>query len=156
MEQGGTMAAKYFEDFQIWQEARRLTNKIYDATKKQSFSRDYGLCDQIRRATVSIMSNIAEGHERGGNQEFLQFLSIAKGSCGEVRCQLYVVLDQGYLERNECETLIDEFKKLSIMINNFMNYLKSTPYRGTKYKAPQQKSVKEEIEELMKGTVSTV
>ncbi len=64
------MAAKYFEDFQIWQEARRLTNKIYDATRKQSFSRDYGLCDQIRRAAVSIMSNIAEGHERGGNQEF--------------------------------------------------------------------------------------
>jgi four helix bundle protein len=153
---GETMAVKYFEDFQIWQEARRLTNKIYDATRKQAFSRDFGLCDQIRRASVSVMSNIAEGYERGGNQEFLQFLSIAKGSCGEVRCQLYVTLDQGYLERNQCEAIIDQFKKLSIMISNFMRYIKGTPYKGTKYKPLPQKSVKEEIEELMKDTVSTV
>ena len=143
------MTAKHFEDLQIWQEARRLTNRIYKITKRQSLSKDFGLCDQIRRASVSIMSNIAEGYERGGNQEFSQFLSIAKGSCGEVRCQLYVVLDEGYLEKEESMRLIDEFRRLSIMIHNFMKYLKTTPYKGIKYKQPQQKSMKEEIDELL-------
>jgi len=150
------MTVKCFEDLQIWKDAPRLTNRIYKATKGHAFSKDYGLSDQIRRAPVSIMSNIAEGYERGGNQELLQFLSIAKGSCGEVRCQLYVVFDQGYVEGKECEILIDEFKKLSIMINNFMKYIKGAPYKGTKYKMPKQKSIKEEIEELMKQTVPAV
>jgi len=146
------MPAKYFEDLQVWQEARRMTNKVYDISRKQSFSKDYGLIDQIRRASVSIMSNIAEGYERGGNQEFIQFLSIAKGSCGEVRCQLYLAMDQSYADRRECDELIEGCKKLSIMISNFMNYLKGTPYKGTKYKIPKQKTVKEEIKELMKQT----
>jgi four helix bundle protein len=146
------MPAKYFEDLQVWQEARRMTNKVYDISRKQSFSKDYGLIDQIRRASVSIMSNIAEGYERGGNQEFIQFLSIAKGSCGEVRCQLYLAMDQGYADRRECDELIEGCKKLSIMLSNFMNYLKGTPYKGTKYKMPKKKTVKEEIEELMKPT----
>jgi four helix bundle protein len=82
------MAVKYFEDLEVWKSARTLTRKIYALTGKNAFSKDFGLCDQIRRASVSIMSNIAEGFERGGTQEFIQFLSIAKGSCGEVRCQL--------------------------------------------------------------------
>jgi len=76
------MTAKHFEDLEIWKKARRLTNRIYSITRSPAFSKDFGLCDQIRRASVSIMSNISEGYERGGNQEFLQFLSIAKGSCG--------------------------------------------------------------------------
>lgn len=154
------MPGKYFEDLQIWQQARRLTNKVYDITRNNAMLKDFGLRDQIRRASVSVMSNIAEGYERGGNQELLQFLSIAKGSCGEVRCQLYVVQDQGYADSAVCEQLINEFKKLSIMISNFMTYLKESPYKGSKYKMPKQKSIKEEIEELMeqvrKETVQTV
>lgn len=150
------MTVRPFEELQIWKNARRLTNRIYAATKGPAFSKDFGLCDQIRRAAVSVMSNIAEGYERDGSQELLQFLSIAKGSCGEVRCQLYVVLDQGYADRKECEELIDEFRKLSVMINNFMKYLKTAPYKGTKYKMPKQKTVKEELEEMMKETVQTV
>jgi four helix bundle protein len=140
----------YFEDLEVWKTARELTSRIYGITANGSFSKDYGLRDQIRRAAVSIMSNIAEGYERGGNQEFIQFLSIAKGSSGEVRSQLYVAMDQGYVEKKECELLIDAFKKLSIMINNFMEYLKGSRYKGPKYKMPRQKSMKEEMDEIMK------
>jgi four helix bundle protein len=143
------MAVNYFEDLEIWKEARRLTGRIYDITHNHAFSKDYGLCDQIRRASVSIMSNIAEGYERGGNQELSQFLSIAKGSCGEVRAQLYIALDQKYIDTEESTRLIDDFRKLSIMIHNFMKYLRTTPYKGVKYKQPKQKSMKEEIEKLL-------
>lgn len=144
------MPVKYFEDLEIWKSARELTNKIYGITTDGTFSRDYGLRDQIRRAAVSVMSNIAEGYERGGNQELIQFLSIAKGSSGEVRSQLYIAIDQGYVGKGEGEPLIDAFRKLSIMLNNFMEYLKGSPYKGTKYKQPKRKSMKEELEEIMK------
>jgi four helix bundle protein len=146
----GFVSVKYFEDLEVWKTARCLTDKIYELTATGSFAKDYGLRDQIRRAAVSIMSNIAEGYERGGNQEFIQFLSIAKGSCGEVRCQLYVAMDQKYIEKLECEQLIDSFKKLSIMINNFIEYLKGSPLKGYKYKKPVRKSMKEEMDEMMK------
>lgn len=142
------MGVKYFEDLEIWKSARALTNKIYIITGQGGFSKDYGLRDQIRRASVSVMSNIAEGYERGGNQELIQFLSIAKGSCGEVRCQLYVALDQGYVEKGECEQLIDALKKLSIMINNFIEYLKGSCFKGPKYRTPQPKSMKEVMDEI--------
>ena len=128
------MAVKYFEDLEVWRLSRELTNKIYNASSDGRFAKDFGLRDQIRRAAVSIMSNIAEGYERGGNKEFIQFLSIAKASCGEARSQLYVAMDQSYVSKTECEQLIDEFKKLSIMINNFIKYLKGSKYKGTKYK----------------------
>ena len=128
------MAVKYFEDLEVWRLSRELTNKIYNASSDGRFAKDFGLRDQIRRAAVSIMSNIAEGYERGGNQEFIQFLSITKASCGEVRSQLYVAMDQYYVGKTKCEQLIDEFKKLSIMINNFIKYLKGSKYKGTKYK----------------------
>jgi len=126
--------ATYFEDLEIWKLARNLTSKIYKSTNKGLFVKDYGLRDQIRRAAVSIMSNISEGYERGGNQEFYQFLSIAKGSSGEVRSQLYIAADQGYINQAESETLINEFKKLSIMINKFMAHLKKSQFKGSKYK----------------------
>jgi four helix bundle protein len=128
------MAAKYFEDLEVWILSRELTNKIYNVSSDGRFAKDFGLRDQIRRAAVSIMSNIAEGYERGGNQEFIQFLSIAKASSGEVRSQLYVAMDQSYVGKTKCEQLIDEFRKLSIMINNFIKYLKGSRYKGTKYK----------------------
>ena len=105
------MAVKYFEDLEVWILSRELTNKIYNVSSDGRFAKDFGLRDQIRRATVSIMSNIAEGYEGGGNKEFIQFLSIAKASCGEVRSQLYVATDQNYVGKKGCEQLIDEFKK---------------------------------------------
>src|ERR1044072_1622746 len=96
-----------FEDFIAWQKARKLTRQIYKATNLPAFSRDFGLKDQIRRAAVSIMSNIAEGFERGRPSEFHQFLSIAKGSCAELRSQLYVALDAGYLHPPDFQSLMD-------------------------------------------------
>jgi four helix bundle protein len=125
-----------FEDLEIWKHARDLANKIYKLSGSGTFSKDFGLRDQIRRAAVSIMSNIAEGYERGGNQELLQFLSVAKGSCGEVRCQLYIACDQGYISTKVCEELTDYCKKISIMIHNFIQYLKQSPYKGNKFKKP--------------------
>ena len=143
------MTVAYFEDLEIWKSARDVTNKIYSLTNNSAFSKDFGLRDQIRRASVSIMSNIAEGYERGGNQELMQFLSIAKGSCGEVRCQLYVAVDQRYIDKQEGEQLIDYCKKISIMINNFMEYLKRSHFKGPKYKQPLRKSMKEEVDKIM-------
>jgi four helix bundle protein len=86
-----------FEDIDAWKTARILTSKIYSLSAEGPLSRDFGLRDQLRRAAVSVMSNVAEGFERGGDKEFLQFLSLAKASCAEVRSHLYVALDQAYL-----------------------------------------------------------
>ncbi len=100
----------HFEDLLVWQRARELTGIVCGLTRNREFSRDFGLRNQIRRAAISVMSNIAEGFERHGDAEFGHFLSIAKGSCGEVRCQLYVGRDQGYLDdatferASECAT----------------------------------------------------
>ena len=79
------MPVKYFEELEVWKEARQLTREVYRLTSDSKFSKDFGLSNQIQRAAVSIMSNIAEGFERGGNPEFIQFLYVAKGSCGETR-----------------------------------------------------------------------
>jgi four helix bundle protein len=90
---------KRFEDIDAWKGARQLTSMIYDVSASGSFTRDRGLQDQIRRAAVSIMANIAEGFERGGRKEFIQFLSIAKSSLGEVKSHLYVALDSKYIDQ---------------------------------------------------------
>ena len=90
-----------FEDLLVWQKARELTRAIYALSAQGPFSRDFGLRDQLRRAAVSVMANIAEGFERGGRGEFHQFLSMAKGSCGETRSGLYVALDVGYLSAQD-------------------------------------------------------
>jgi four helix bundle protein len=131
------MPVKQFEDLEVWRDARRLTQAIYRLTKAEKFSKDFALRDQIQRATISIMSNIAEGFERGGNQEFCQFLYIAKGSCGEVRSQLYIALDQSYVSRNELDQLTDSYKRLSSMISNFIAYLKNSGMKGEKFKKPE-------------------
>ena len=102
---------KKFEDIEAWQKSRELTNAIYRITKEREFSTDFGLKDQIRRAAVSIMSNIAEGFERSGTGEFAQFLSTAKGSAGEVRSQLYVAFDEGYIDTDKFEYLAREHLK---------------------------------------------
>jgi len=93
-EEANTVKINKFEDIESWKKARWLTNEIYQTSASGGFVRDFGL---KRRASVSILSNIAEGFERGGDKEFSEFLAVAKGSCGEVRAQLYVALDQGYL-----------------------------------------------------------
>ncbi len=143
-----------FEDLDVWQLARQLTGIIYQLTRNRNFVRDHGLCNQIQRASVSVMSNIAEGYERGGNREFSQFLAIAKGSCGEVRCQLYVAVDQGYITKKEADSLIDQHKKLSIMLYKLMEHLKRSPYKGHKYKpaAPDPKIV--EFDAMLEEIVS--
>jgi len=123
---------KNFEDLEIWKSARGLAKEIYRLTSDQKFSKDFRFRDQIRSAAVSIMSNIAEGYERSDNQEFVQFLYIAKGSCGEVRSQLYVAADQAYIAQKNCDELTQVFKRLSIMINNLIDYLKSSGMKGPK------------------------
>ncbi|MBI5212838.1 MAG: four helix bundle protein [Nitrospirae bacterium] len=115
-----------FEDLNVWQKARELVGFIYELTKKKDFARDYALVDQVRRASISIMSNIAEGFERGSNKEFIQFLYIAKGSCGEMRSQLYAALDQQYISEDEFLNAKDRCLKISGMASNLISYLKSS------------------------------
>jgi len=125
---------KKFEDIEAWKKARELSKRIYRTAKIGEFAKDFGLRNQICRAAVSIMSNIAEGYDRSGKGEFIQFLATAKGSAAEVRSQLYVALDQSYV--NE-----DDFRELSLLaeetariIGGLMKYLSSSDYSGTKYK----------------------
>jgi four helix bundle protein len=129
------MHVKNFEDLEIWRDARLLTRGIYQLTRHSTFSKDFALRDQMRRAAVSIMSNIAEGFERGGNQEFIQFLYVAKASCGEVRSQLYVALDQSYVAPKDCDDASKSLRRLSIMISNLIDYLKRSGMKGSKYSA---------------------
>ena len=105
-----------FEDLIAWQKARKLTREIYQITRKEAFSKDYGLCGQIQRAAVSIMSNIAEGFERGRRAEFHQFLSTAKASCAEVRSQLYVAYDIEYLDKYKFRSLLSQAEEVGRII----------------------------------------
>jgi len=123
-----------FEQIEAWQEARRLTNAIYELTSEGKFARDFGLRDQIRQAAVSVMSNIAEGFERGGDKEFIQFLSLAKGSAGEIRSQLYVAFDQRYLSQTQFDDLAHQALHTGRLLAGFMNYLKKSQLGGVKYK----------------------
>jgi len=123
-----------FEDIEAWQKGRELTREIYAISHHGPFAKDFGLRDQIRRACVSIISNIAEGFERGGTREFLQFLAIAKGSSGEVRSQLYVALDQGYIAKEAFDRLAALTTETGRLIGGLMNYLRKTDIRGTKYR----------------------
>lgn len=125
---------KRFEDLEAWKIAREVTKQIYRVTSNENFARDFGLCDQIRRASVSVMSNVAEGFERDGNKEFANFLSIAKGSSGEVRSQLYVALDQNYISENEFNNIYMKTIENSRVISGLIKYLKQSDLRGIKYK----------------------
>ena len=125
---------KTFEDIESWKSARKLTNEIYKATSIGGFVRDFGLKDQIRRASVSILSNIAEGFERGNNKEFAHFLAIAKGSTGEVRAQLYIALDQGYLATDTFEQLSGLAIEIGELLSGFMRYLSQSALRGNRYR----------------------
>lgn len=105
-----------FEDLIAWQKARILTKEIYQITRRPQFVKDFGLCGQIQRASVSVMSNIAEGFERGGRAEFHQFLVVAKASCAEVRSLLYVALDIDYINQEDFTKLNDLALELSRII----------------------------------------
>lgn len=123
-----------FEDLDIWQKARILCKSIFLKTKNPDFAKDFALKDQIKRSSGSVMDNIAEGFEREGNKEFVNFLSIAKGSCGETRSQIYRAYDFKYIDEQEFESLIDETYILMTGIKNFMSYLKSSEIKGNKFK----------------------
>ena len=123
-----------FEDMLSWQKARELTKRVYQISKAGDFAKDFELRGQMRSASVSVMSNIAEGFERGGDKEFLQFLSTAKGSCGEVRSQLYVALDQSYISAVEFDKLSSEALEVSKLVAGFMGYLKQSELRGNKFR----------------------
>lgn len=100
------MTINRFEDLIAWQKARQLVAAVYQASAKGAFAKDFGLRDQIQRSAVSIMSNIAEGFDRGSRPEFHKFLVIAKGSCAEVRSQLYVALDCGYITQQDFDGIV--------------------------------------------------
>jgi four helix bundle protein len=122
-----------FEDIKGWQRARELTREVYRKSKIGPLSRDYGLRDQMRRAAVSVMSNIAEGFERGGTSEFVHFLSIAKGSLGELEAQLYVARDQNYIDDKEFASLKVLAKSTKLIIGGLIGYLRQSGLKGTKY-----------------------
>jgi four helix bundle protein len=125
---------KSFEEIQAWKKSRELTRRIYSSSSQGRFARDFGLRDQIRRASVSIMSNIAEGYDRSGTGEFIQFLATAKGSASEVQSQLFVALDQNYIDRKHFEELRTLASETGKMIGGLMNYLRNSRYKGTKYR----------------------
>jgi len=134
-------AAESFEELHVYQRARELTNALYALTREAAFSRDCGLVDQIRRASVSIMSNIAEGFERGSSTEFIQFLYVAKGSCGEVRAQLQISLDQQYVSAADHARLLDLCRRISGMISNLIAHLQRSDYRGEKFARPKRREI---------------
>jgi four helix bundle protein len=125
-----------FEDIEAWKEARMLTKQIYELTEQGRFAKDFGLRDQMRRAAVSIMSNIAEGFERDGDKEFGQFLSLAKGSVGELRAQVYVALDAGYIKQDQFDHLTAHCIRVSRLLAGFMKYLRLSGLGGVKYRSP--------------------
>ncbi len=138
-----------FEELPVWQKARELVKFIYSITKQDPFRKDFGLVDQIRRAAVSVLSNIPEGFERGSNTEFIQFLYIAKGSAGETRAQLYVALDQEYLTQEEFNKGSHLCKDVSGQLSGLIEYLKGSRLRGEKFKK-EYRSMKEEVERIFK------
>ena len=127
------MAAKRFEDLEVWISAKEFAVTLYNLTEQGDFKKDFGLKDQLRRASISIISNIAEGFERNGNKEFIQFLSIAKGSAGEVRAQLYIAIELNYISETDFNKLNEQITQVSRMLSGFMNYLKQSELKGSKF-----------------------
>jgi four helix bundle protein len=123
-----------FEDILAWQKARELTREVYAHSKTGAFAKDFGLRDQIQRASVSVMGNVAEGYDRGGDKEFIQFLSVSKGSCGEVKSHLYVALDQQYINPTQFNQLYNSTDEVGRLLAGFMAYLKQSDLRGRKFK----------------------
>lgn len=124
---------KKFEDIVAWQKARAFNKELYELTNLNNFAKDFSLKDQIRRASISIMANIAEGFERNGNKEFRQFLAIAKASAGEVRSLLHVASDVGYINEEVAKSTINKITEISKMISGLMSHIKESDYKGSKY-----------------------
>ena len=122
-----------FEDIEAWQLGRELKRAIYACSKSGEFARDFALKDQIRRAAMSVTANIAEGFERDGNREFIQFLSTSKGSCGELQDHLYTALDEGYVTQQQFDELYAKAAEVARKTGAFMNYLKQSELRGRKF-----------------------
>ncbi len=122
-----------FEDIEAWQKARALTKTIYQMTSRGEFARDFALRDQIRRAGVSSMSNIAEGFEREGNREFVQFLTQSKGSTGEIKSLLYVALDARFISQEDFQRTYGVADETGRLLGGFMRYLRSSGLRGRKF-----------------------
>jgi four helix bundle protein len=117
------MAIETFEDMEVWQSARTFAKAIYAITGKSAFAKDFALRDQIRRAAISIMSNIAEGFERSSNKEFIQFLYISKGSSAEIRSQLYLTYDLNYVDESVFQDLNNKLISISRQLSAFIKYL---------------------------------
>jgi len=127
------MTVKTFEELDIWKEARALSKNVFELTENMDFSKDMRFISQIRSSAGSIMDNIAEGFDRGGNKEFVQFLSIAKGSCSETRSQLYRAIDFAYISTEYGEELISKTIELGNKIGALIQYLKTSTYKGSKF-----------------------
>ena len=123
-----------FEDLPVWQSARELAVLGYKTTLNGKLSTDYGLRNQIQRAVVSVSSNIAEGFERGSKTEFIQFLYIARGSCGELRSLLFIGRDICYIDENDFKILYESATNVSRQITRFIEYLKTTKIKGQKFR----------------------
>lgn len=121
----GVDEIRRFEDLKAWQRARELTNIVYALTKKEGFCKDYSLVDQVHRAVISVMNNIAEGFERGSNKDFVKFLFIARCSVGEVRSILYLALDQNYIEKEEFQNTCDISIEVSRIIWGLIKSLRN-------------------------------
>lgn len=119
------MKIERFEDIEAWREARNLTRQIYQIAGEGPLSKDYGLRDQLQRAAVSVMANIAEGFDSGSNREFIKFLNYAVRSATEIQSHLYVALDQGYISQEEFDSLRDRTIKVKNLGSGFLRYLRS-------------------------------
>jgi len=125
---------KKFEDLGVWQEARDLCKVIYSLISEGNFSKDYALVNQINRSSGSVMDNIAEGFGRSGNKEFIQYLSISKASCTEVKSQLYRALDRQYIQTEKADEILSKTQSLINQLGGFIHYLKQSEYKGSKFK----------------------
>lgn len=140
-----------FEELTVYKRARELTNRVYEVTRVGTFVRDYSLVDQVRRASLSVMCNIADGFERGTNAEFVESLLVAKGSCGQLLAQLSVAVDQKYISKADCGDLTDRCRRIGGMLGNLIQHLKRSQLSGRKIERLSSKSAAEELNEAMEN-----
>ncbi len=142
------MKIERFEDIHAWQKARELVSTIYDISADGEFGREFALRNQIRNASISIMANIAEGFDRGTNKEFIQFLTIARASCSEVKSHLYVVLDRGYVNQDEFHTLYGQATSITSLIDGFIRYLRDNLQPRTRNPEPGTRNLEPRTQNL--------